>query len=1217
MKRRFTILTAALALLTFLAVPMGMWGQTRTETIIWSEDFSSYSANDVPTGGTYSYACTNGTGGGTTKIYNENTGGGTAPELLVAKNNGTFTAVIPLDSFEGTLTLTYYQNKQALSVSSTTSGVSGGQTIKPSEVGQQTTTFTGITTSMTSITIVFQATTGSNVRLDNIVLSGTQVTPSTYTITAQSNNTAYGTVSLTGTTITATPNSGYRVIAGDAGYTVTVGTATVVNNGDNTFTVTPSSDCTVQINFEAIPTHTATFSVNGTTSTQNFAEGAAITFPSDPTDIEDKTFVGWITTAIEGTTNTAPAFVNTATATMGNDDVTFYAVFATATASGDPVETLTQTLQYDTWTYSGSTTDKDTYRLFHSGGYVESAVFDLSKLSKVIVYGGTFGGSSYNSLTIGDGTNTWKNVTVSGSSQTGQNTFTDGAALTGTNKLRITSNSGTASSTGVRMSKIEIFTNEPTIAYSDYCTTVEVNTDPSITVTPATIDAPYEGADGTLTLTYENITEFYSFDYYFCDAEGNELEDPDPDPSDWIYAAINEGNDTYSLDYIIDPNNGEARTAYMKIYTYDDEEEEVFAIVTVSQAAAPPKYTLTVSGLSHVALYVFAGGNDPIIDNGGEGSAQVYEGLEVLISVDVESEYILESLVVDNVDVTDDINSEDHSYTFTMPSHAVTVTATAVEYVPTGTICFSSHEDVCTKINNANITGEDDLGNTWTITTVGTTSFTPNGDFCQVGSSSNPATSITFTTTLPDEVLITGFSAMFGGYSNTAGTITLKVDDVTVGTDNLNGTNDVTVSNSTTATGTVLTVTVTDIARGVKCYFISYTYESVPTPASYPLHIDAHTADGGWCLIASPVTVDPADAGMITDDYSGDALTPTSSTYELYAFDNNQESEWRNYRKQPFNLVPGNGYLYASKAGGDFTLTGTPYSGDGEIQLSGSSTNTGNLANWNLIGNPYGVEAVISCDYFAMNSDGTGVEPKTDEDNVAAMQGVFVEYDATANPFVMFEPVSGNSPEQGGNKFFLNVSQNRGNVIDRAIVRMGEGRQLPKFQLFENSTKIYIPQNGKDYAIVSTEAQGEMPVNFRASENGTYTLSIDAEDMEMNYLHLIDNMTGMDIDLLQTPSYTFEATTRDYESRFRLVFAANNEDGVSTGSTTFAFYSNGSWIINNAGEATLQVVDLTGRILSSESVNGSVSTTLNATPGVYMLRLINGENVKVQKIVVR
>lgn len=121
-------------------------------------------------------------------------------------------------------------------------------------------------------------------------------------------------------------------------------------------------------------------------------------------------------------------------------------------------ETLSQTLTYDTWTYSGSTTDKSDYRLFHSDSYIESAEFDLSTLSKVVVYGGTFGGDSYNKLTIGDGTNTWKSVTVSGKSQTGVNTYTDGTALSGKGKLRITSNSGTATSNGVRISKIEIYT---------------------------------------------------------------------------------------------------------------------------------------------------------------------------------------------------------------------------------------------------------------------------------------------------------------------------------------------------------------------------------------------------------------------------------------------------------------------------------------------------------------------------------------------------------------------------------------------------------------------------------------------------------------------------------------------------------------------------------------------------------------------------------------
>ena len=82
------------------------------------------------------------------------------------------------------------------------------------------------------------------------------------------------------------------------------------------------------------------------------------------------------------------------------------------------------------------------------------------------MYGGTFGGTSDNKLTSGDGTNTWKSVTVSGSSQTGVNTYTDGTSLSGIGKLRITSNSGSSSDTGVRISKVEIYTTG-SVTYTD------------------------------------------------------------------------------------------------------------------------------------------------------------------------------------------------------------------------------------------------------------------------------------------------------------------------------------------------------------------------------------------------------------------------------------------------------------------------------------------------------------------------------------------------------------------------------------------------------------------------------------------------------------------------------------------------------------------------------------------------------------------------------
>ena len=193
------------------------------------------------------------------------------------------------------------------------------------------------------------------------------------------------------------------------------------------------------------------------------SEGGSITLPSR-TGCAGYTFAGWtktwVTDQTEWTT-TAPTIIPAGSYTpTANENL--YPVYTKEEGGGEPVETKTQTFQYDTWEYGGSSTDKSSYRLFHDGGYVESASdVDFSKLSKVIVYGGTFGGTSYNTISIkkADGT-LWKNATVSGSSQTGTNTITGGESLTGSAKLRVYSTKGTASGTGVRISKVEVYTME-------------------------------------------------------------------------------------------------------------------------------------------------------------------------------------------------------------------------------------------------------------------------------------------------------------------------------------------------------------------------------------------------------------------------------------------------------------------------------------------------------------------------------------------------------------------------------------------------------------------------------------------------------------------------------------------------------------------------------------------------------------------------------------
>ena len=140
-----------------------------------------------------------------------------------------------------------------------------------------------------------------------------------------------------------------------------------------------------------------------------------------------------------------------------------------------------------------------------------------------------------------------------------------------------------------------------------------------------------------------------------------------------------------------------------------------------------------------------------------------------------------------------------------------------------------------------------------------------------------------------------------------------------------------------------------------------------------------------------------------------------------------------------------------------------------------------------------------------------------------------------------------------------------------------------------------------------------MPLNFKATENGEYTIFVNPEGVEMGYLHLIDNLTGADVDLLTTSSYTFSAKTTDYASRFRLVFSTSEN---TDGDTAFAFISNGNLIVT--GEGTLQIIDVLGRQLITRELQTSYLQlpTSFLPAGVYILRLINGEKVSTQKIVI-
>ena len=364
---------------------------------------------------------------------------------------------------------------------------------------------------------------------------------------------------------------------------------------------------------------------------------------------------------------------------------------------------------------------------------------------------------------------------------------------------------------------------------------------------------------------------------------------------------------------------------------------------------------------------------------------------------------------------------------------------------------------------------------------------------------------------------------------------------------------------------------------------------------------------GGWHLIASPVNSDTLNPDEVNNMLTNQTEAPYS--FDLYRLNG---TTWENYHahhtdQEPFYLENGQGYLYANDNQTTLQFTGPtkPYdTGSNTVAVS---------EGWNLIGNPYTFDVYPNTSYYVMNSDRTQLDPQTKASSVAVKpcEGIIVKADMAGS--VAFYQEAQQSQETSNGNLLVTLAQNK--VVDKAIVSFDKGDNLEKFY-FGDGAKLYIPQDGKDYAIAFSESHGEMPVNFKATENGEYTITVSSPLTShlspLTFLHLIDNLTGVDVDLLAEPSYTFTAQTSDYASRFRLVFrsdAQENED--------FAFISNGELLINGTG--TLQVIDALGRTLVSKNLSTLTShlSPLTFKPGVYVLRLINGERVKTQKIVIR
>ena len=198
----------------------------------------------------------------------------------------------------------------------------------------------------TSIVVTYSTSGGSSLTDNDLALTGAPISLSFDLYNSSSAQVVNYTTSSTGK-VTVSASEYVKTAVDEENQTITV-TPLKKTSGAVEITVSQAADgtyaagsatFTVDITDSTpIPTHHVTFSINGETSSNEVEEGADIVFPDDPSDISGKTFMGWTTEAINGTADEAPEFVTSAV--MGQNDVTFYAVFATVEESGNSLQKM-------------------------------------------------------------------------------------------------------------------------------------------------------------------------------------------------------------------------------------------------------------------------------------------------------------------------------------------------------------------------------------------------------------------------------------------------------------------------------------------------------------------------------------------------------------------------------------------------------------------------------------------------------------------------------------------------------------------------------------------------------------------------------------------------------------------------------------------------------------------------------------------------------------
>lgn len=383
---------------------------------------------------------------------------------------------------------------------------------------------------------------------------------------------------------------------------------------------------------------------------------------------------------------------------------------------------------------------------------------------------------------------------------------------------------------------------------------------------------------------------------------------------------------------------------------------------------------------------------------------------------------------------------------------------------------------------------------------------------------------------------------------------------------------------------------------------------------SVSLTVQKSATANSWMGISAPVFFGPTNS---SEYYT--ATNIKDDNYDLMQY-TESSSTWQSQKTISY-MSQERGYIYRRANATTLTFTGSTHVGSqSAYSIVTYSASDANLKGFNLIGNPYPHNIYygaaipttdLAAGFYILQTNGTWHTVAGADINTTAIgvgEAIMVKASAAISPFEMTDVATAPTPSKAHTATLaFTVSNDEYSDVAYAMFSNGEG--LPKMShLNAEAPMLYIPTDEGRYAIAMMEESVEsFPMSF--SGNGEYTLTVSGNTDVTGYLHLVDRLTGRDIDLLSTPSYSF--TGSPVSDRFTVKLTPDANEGSST--SRFAIFDGNSLIVN--GEGTLEVYDVMGRRLMSAEVTGSEYRIPGSDlhTGVYVLRM-NGNS---QKIVIK